>query len=1026
MRTNASKLHEKKELARFKSGALPKPKRSLSMFVSMAVAALAVAAVLLGPTAEASDPGSSNLSPTSGASVSWKGTATGGGALNGAGVAPVKNEDLCVEGTTCDTFTLAVTGTPAEWAGKTIRVDLTFDLPTSDYDLYIHKDTVTGPMVDDSGELPGSPEVAFIDPNVHGVGNYAIRAVYYAATAADQYRATATVIVPPQPTPTPTPDATPVPVSPPRYFVYPAQGGLGRVAGEPTLGVNWETGNVMFVAWLETLRVTFDDAGSPARTSWKNVADAITSARSNDPILFTDSDAGSRRTNRTFVSQLIFPTKQSLMAYTDDDGDTWKPSQGSGINSGVDHQTVGGGPYAANDQGIGPTTSYPHAVYYAAQDIGLAEIARSDDGGFTFGPAYPMWTLAQCGGLHGHIKVAPDGTVYVPNKNCADEEGNPEQGVVVSTDNGQTWSIRTVPGSTNGRTDPSLGIGPDGTIYLGYANGDGKPRVAVSRDRGLTWEHDQDIGAAHGIQLSAFPAVIAGDADRAAYFFLGTTTGGTGLTANAAFTGAWYAYIATTYDGGRSWVTVNATPGDPVQRGAICTSGTTCPSTPVDTRNLLDFNDLTVDKQGRVVAALADGCITNDCIMGKDRNNDGKVDSLDNDGSEFATIIRQAGGKGLFKAYDSVLDSNVPAAPQIVAALDGQAVRLSWSTPDDGGSAITGYKVYRNRTQIASLGPDVNSYTDLAGSAANTYQVRGVNANGDGALSKEVTPTVPETSCKMPGITIWEDTSDLNQNSPPVQQVNLKTLNVAEPYANGASQLTFTLKVGAGDSVPANSQWYIIWQRPTPDGSHDRNYVAMKSDLLGNLSFEHGRVSYPLVYTSPAPNQGNIPTRFGAAQGGYDPRTGTITVVVPTSAVDNPQPGTVLQGVEARSFLGRSDGLPINQNISSDFSPAGFYTVVGNNSCLQAPAAPTDLTGSSRKGEVTLSWRDNSGNETGFVVERSTFVDSGFAPLATLGANATTYTDAAVVRKQTYYYRVVAVNGSARSAPTNVAGVRVK
>ena len=74
----------------------------------------------------------------------------------------------------------------------------------------------------------------------------------------------------------------------------------------------------------------------------------------------------------------------------------------------------------------------------------------------------------------------------------------------------------------------------------------------------------------------------------------------------------------------------------------MCTSGTTCPSTPVDTRNLLDFNDLAVNKLGRVVAAFADGCITNDCIMGKDRNNDGKVDSLDNDGTEFATIIRQA------------------------------------------------------------------------------------------------------------------------------------------------------------------------------------------------------------------------------------------------------------------------------------------------------------------------------------------------------------------------------------------------
>ena len=96
--------------------------------------------------------------------------------------------------------------------------------------------------------------------------------------------------------------------------------------------------------------------------------------------------------------------------------------------------------------------------------------------------------------------------------------------------------------------------------------------------------------------------------------------------------------IATTYDGGATWVTVNATPNDPVQRGVVCTNGTACPD---GTRNLLDFNDLTVDKEGRVLAAVADGCVTADCIRGVDRNNDGRLDSNDNDGTDKATIIRQ-------------------------------------------------------------------------------------------------------------------------------------------------------------------------------------------------------------------------------------------------------------------------------------------------------------------------------------------------------------------------------------------------
>lgn len=128
-----------------------------------------------------------------------------------------------------------------------------------------------------------------------------------------------------------------------------------------------------------------------------------------------------------------FRGEHSAMAFTDDDGATWSISQGSGINSGVDHQTVGGGPYARNADGTlkggaiqrpGPNLKiYPNAIYYASQDAGLAEIARSDDGGFTFGLAIPMWTLLQCDGLHGQVKVAPDGTVYVPNKSCCGKQG---------------------------------------------------------------------------------------------------------------------------------------------------------------------------------------------------------------------------------------------------------------------------------------------------------------------------------------------------------------------------------------------------------------------------------------------------------------------------------------------------------------------------------------------------------------------------------------------------------------------------
>ncbi|MCA1565959.1 MAG: hypothetical protein LC803_10040 [Acidobacteria bacterium] len=1007
---------------------LHKPNRFLTTApAALFVSALILAAALLAPLpkAEASDPGSATLAPTAATPVTWSGTAVGG---------TTEANIPCTYGQNCDSFALTLSGAPADWSGKVARVKISWLAPATDYDMYIHKGGLDGPVVAESASQIGTTieEVAEIDPGAAGTGTFVVKVVYFAATSADQYKGAASVEAKREPAPTPTPVVSTEPA--PRYFNYAPPSGLGAGAGEPTIGINWATGKVMFIAGLQTLQVTFDDSSSPAKATWVNKPAINTATTSLDPILFTDGDAGAARTNRTFVSQLL--GKASAMAFTDNDGETYTPSQGSGINSGVDHQTIGGGPYAKNADGSlkggavqrpgADGKIYPHAVYYASQDIGVAQAARSDDGGLTFGVAVPMYDITQCGGLHGHIKVAQDGTVYVPNKNCGGE-----QGVVVSEDNGLTWEVRTVPGSKSGRTDPSLGIGADGTVYFGYANGDGTPHAAVSRDKGRTWVLDQNVGAPLGIQNTVFSAVVAGDAERAAYFFLGTTTGGpagTGTDQTAPyFDGTWYGFISTTYDGGRSWVTVNATPNDPVQRGVVCTNGTTCPD---GTRNLLDFNDVTVDKQGRVLAAYADGCITAACVQGVDKDKDGRLTRFDNDGAERATIIRQSGGKPLFAAFDPPAAA-APAAPMLVASQEGNAVNLSWSTPDDGGSDITAYRVYRGAqggaaALVATVAGDVNSYADTA-AGANYYQVSAVNANGEGARSAAVTPAVLESPCKLPGITVLTDTSDAAPNAPLASSAaNIKSLHVAEPYADGASKLVFTVRLGAG-AFPANSQLYVIWNRTTPDANHDRNYLAMKSNLSGALSFEHGRVSYPLVYTSPAPNQGNLPTKFGSVEGSYDAATGTLRFIVTNEKIDNVAAGQALTGLEVRTFVGRNDSLPINQNLSSDFAGGGNYELAGNNSCLLPPAAPTALGALSPvKGVINLSWADNSADEDSFLIERSTSVDGGFEQIASVGEGVTAYTDSPVQRRVTYYYRVRAAKGATRSGYSNVASARTK
>jgi hypothetical protein len=401
-----------------------------------------------------------------------------------------------------------------------------------------------------------------------------------------------------------------------------------KTGGEPSIGVDWTTGAVMYQHFPTTLRVLFDDTQRPAAAQWQVVYDPPTSKLSQDPILFTD-----RHTGRTFVSQLDLAC--SLMAFTDNDGATWTPSEGCGLPAGFDHQTVGGGPYAHGARG----RLYPDAVYYCAQELATALCARSDDGGLTFGASVPIYSPQDCQGTTGHVKVAEDGTVYVPIKYCPGLSlSNPGlQGVAVSVDNGVTWTVHMVPGAdTRQLSDPSIGIGSGGTVYFGYQAGDGHARVAMSHDRGATWSQPFDVGASKGLQNIEFPAVVAGDDDRAAYAFLGTTSAGDDQAAD--FHATWHLYVSFTTDGGASWNTVDATPTTPVQKGCIWLSGGSNPC-----RNLADFMDATVDAHGRVLVGYDTGC-TGSCVTSPDTTTVGSGST-----SMQASIARQVEGPRLFR-----------------------------------------------------------------------------------------------------------------------------------------------------------------------------------------------------------------------------------------------------------------------------------------------------------------------------------------------------------------------------------------
>ena len=95
-------------------------------------------------------------------------------------------------------------------------------------------------------------------------------------------------------------------------------------------------------------------------------------------------------------------------------------------------------------------------------------------------------------------------------------------------------------------------------------------------------------------------------------------------------------------------------------------------------------------------------------------------------------------------------------------------------------------------------------------------------------------------------------------------------------------------------------------------------------------------------------------------------------------------------------------------NIGGDSDPSGTSNAT---TWPNAPTAPSDLQATpASETEITLTWSDNSNNETGFILERSPNGVDGFEQIAVLGANDTDYDDSGLSPNTRYYYQIKATN----------------
>lgn len=132
-----------------------------------------------------------------------------------------------------------------------------------------------------------------------------------------------------------------------------------------------------------------------------------------------------------------------------------------------------------------------------------------------------------------------------------------------------------------------------------------------------------------------------------------------------------------------------------------------------------------------------------------------------------------------------------------------------------------------------------------------------------------------------------------------------------------------------------------------------------------------------------------------------------------------------LIGVAARQRVASILQLEQNQITiawaDTGFSKSGVEVLTRTN---KVPSVPTELASSSSALVVTLTWKDNSTDETKFRLLRRDSLTGTFAEVSTPAANATTTTDT-VTTAGTYWYRIQATNGNGNSLGSNLVKVTV-
>lgn len=317
---------------------------------------------------------------------------------------------------------------------------------------------------------------------------------------------------------------------------------------------------------------------------------------------------------------------------------------------------------------------------------------------------------------------------------------------------------------------------------------------------------------------------------------------------------------------------------------------------------------------------------------------------------------------------DGAADASAGGLSAPIANLTG-----TWSVTESGVSNCAGRATYTNGPAEITITQDGNALTVVAPAGTFNGTIDGDRAgwtgsypaNGGTTTIDSMSLTVARDGDAFSGSAQWHWSDGSSSCSGASQSINAERVPDVAPPPQPPSGLS-----GSADSPSAVE---LVWN----DNSDDELGFKLERRVSGSGAF--AQVALP-----------------------------------PANATSHRDTG--LNALTAYDYRVRA------YNAGGDSAYSNVFTVTTLAPPVPAPLPPSDLSAAVESpGAIRLRWSDNSANETSFKIERSTTADGGFAQVAAVPPDATTYLDTGLEAATQYYYRVRATNTGGNSAYSNTA-----